>query len=117
MNYDREPHGVYFMIDNKSFYASVESVAREDDPLESVIVVMSEAKNTNGGLILAASPKAKELFGITNVSRCRDLPDDSRLKVVPPRMNLYIKKNLQINEIFTQFVADEDCYPYSDEHL
>ncbi|MCT4397598.1 excinuclease ABC subunit A [Pediococcus ethanolidurans] len=113
MNYDHEPHGVFFMIDNKSFYASVESVTRGDDPLTSVIVVMSEAENTNGGLILAASPKAKELFGISNVSRCRDLPDDPRLKVVPPRMNLYIKKNLQINEIFTQFVADEDCYPYS----
>ncbi|WP_412989213.1 Y-family DNA polymerase [Pediococcus siamensis] len=113
MNYEREPHGVYFMIDNKSFYASVESVARSEDPLESVIVVMSEAENTNGGLILAASPTAKRLFGLSNVSRCRDLPHDERLSVVPPRMNLYIKKNLEINQIFTQFVADEDCYPYS----
>jgi len=113
MNYDREPHGVFFMIDNKSFYASVESVTRNKDPLESVLVVMSEADNTNGGLILASSPRAKEIFGITNVSRCRDLPDDKRLTVVPPRMNLYIKKNLAINKIFLQFVADEDCYPYS----
>ncbi|GEL15177.1 excinuclease ABC subunit A [Pediococcus cellicola] len=113
MNYEQEPHGVYFMIDNKSFYASVESVARGDDPLQSVMVVMSEAENTNGGLILAASPRAKKIFGISNVSRCRDLPHDTRLKVVPPRMNLYIKKNLAINEIFTEFVADEDCYPYS----
>ncbi|GAA2852939.1 excinuclease ABC subunit A [Pediococcus damnosus] len=113
MNYDREPHGLFFMIDNKSFYASVESVTRDEDPLKSVLVVMSEEDNTNGGLILAASPRAKEIFGITNVSRCRDLPQDDRITAVPPRMNLYIKKNLAINKIFLQFVADEDCYPYS----
>jgi DNA polymerase V len=28
-------------------------------------------------------------------------------------MNLYIKRNLQINEIFKQYVAEEDLYPYS----
>lgn len=57
--------------------------------------------------------KQKKLFGIRNVDRWPDLPKDPRLMVVPPRMNLYIKKNLAINQIFSQFTTKEDIYPYS----
>jgi len=113
MDYRQEPHGLFFMIDNKSFYASVESVTRGLNPLKSVIVVMSEADNTGSGLVLAASPMAKKLFGISNVSRQYEVPDDPRILVVPPRMNHYIKMNLAVNRIFRQFVADADCFPYS----
>ena len=113
MDYADEPRGVFFMIDNKSFYASVESVERGLNPLRSVLVVMSEADNTGSGLVLAASPQAKQRFGISNVSRQYEVPMTPELLVVPPRMNLYIEKNLAINQIFRSFVADEDCYPYS----
>ncbi len=113
-DYSHEPHRVIFLIDNKSFYASVESIERGLDPLKTVLVVMSEQENTNGGLILATSPMAKKMYGLkSNVSRQRDLPNEPHLIVVPPRMNLYIKKNLAINDIFRQFVADEDLWPYS----
>ncbi|USS87370.1 Y-family DNA polymerase [Fructilactobacillus hinvesii] len=118
MNYAAEPHGVYFFIDNKSFYASCESVARGLNPLTAVLCVMSETANTKGGLILAASPRAKQLFGLHNVNRQYELPHDERLLLVPPRMNLYIKKNLEINRIFTEYAAEEDLLPYSiDESL
>ena len=56
---DDEPHGVFFLIDNKSFYASCEAVARGLNPLKGPLVVLSEAENANGGLILATSPEAK----------------------------------------------------------
>ena len=56
---DGEPHGMFFLIDNKSFYASCETVARGLNPLKVPLVVVSEAENTNGGLILATSPEAK----------------------------------------------------------
>ncbi len=59
-DYSHEPHRVIFLIDNKSFYASVESIERGLDPLKTVLVVMSEQENTNGGLILATSPMAKK---------------------------------------------------------
>ncbi|KRM94857.1 DNA-directed DNA polymerase [Liquorilactobacillus aquaticus DSM 21051] len=111
---DDEPRGVFFLIDNKSFYASCEAVQRGYNPLKVPLVVMSEAENTNGGLILATSPEAKRLFHLkANVSRKRDLPRDPRLQVVPPRMNLYIQRNVQINEIFTQFTSENDVWPYS----
>ncbi|KRM76472.1 DNA-directed DNA polymerase [Secundilactobacillus collinoides DSM 20515 = JCM 1123] len=111
---DDEPHGVFFLIDNKSFYASCETVARGLNPLKVPLVVLSEAENTNGGLILATSPEAKHLFHLkANVSRKRDLPNDPRLWVVPPRMNLYIQRNLQINQIFHQFTTEKEVWPYS----
>lgn len=56
MFFDDEPHGVFFLIDNKSFYASCEAVSRGLNPLKVPLVVLSEAENTNGGLILATSP-------------------------------------------------------------
>lgn len=114
MFFDQEPHGVFFLIDNKSFYASCEAIARGLNPLKVPLVVLSEAENTNGGLILATSPEAKQLFHLkANVSRKRDLPNDFRLWVVPPRMNLYIQRNLQINQIFHQFTGEKEVWPYS----
>lgn len=113
-DYSYEPRHVIFMIDNKSFYASVESVERGLNPLESVLVVMSQADNTGDGLVLASSPMAKKLFNISNVTRCSEVPiNDPRLVIAPPRMNLYIKRNLQINKIFETFTAEEDIQPYS----
>lgn len=113
LNYSHEPAGVFAVIDNKSFYATVECSMRHLDPLTTPLVVMSEAHNTGSGLIMAASPMAKKLFHIKNVSRGRDLPRDPRIIVVPPRMNLYIEKNLAVNKIFNEYVAPEDILPYS----
>ncbi|WP_057769047.1 Y-family DNA polymerase [Lactobacillus selangorensis] len=112
--YADEPHGVFFLIDNKSFYASCEAVQRGLNPLKVPLVVLSETENTGDGLVLATSPEAKKLYHLkNNVSRATDLPHDPRLLIVPPRMNLYIRKNLQINQIFKEFVAPEDLVPYS----
>ncbi|WP_349535073.1 Y-family DNA polymerase [Leuconostoc citreum] len=111
--YQYESKGVYFVIDSKSFYASVESVKRGLNPLKSILVVMSEAANTNGGLVLAASPSAKRILGITNVMRQRELPKDTRLIIAHPRMNLYIQENIKINQIFRDFTTEEKLLPYS----
>ncbi|HHC7645189.1 TPA: hypothetical protein ACN3PP_002789, partial [Enterococcus faecium] len=90
--------------------SSVECIERNLDPLTTELVVMSRSDNTGSGLILASSPEAKKRYGITNVSRPRDLPQPfpKTLHVVPPRMNLYIKRNMQVNNIFRRYVADED---------
>lgn len=111
-DYTNEPRRDILCIDMKSFYASVECVERGLNPLKALLVVMSNAEN-NGGLALAVSPNAKKQLGISNVTRKYDIPYDKNLLIVPPRMNLYIKKNLQINSIFRQYVADEDILVYS----
>lgn len=100
-------------IDVKSFYATVECVMRNLDPLTTLLVVMSSEDNTGNGLILASSPAAKNKLGITNVTRADNLPDHPNLLKVPPRMSLYIKENIRFNAIFKQYVADEDLLPYS----
>lgn len=112
-DYSNEPLRDIFLIDMKSFYASVECAARNWDPLETMLVVMSMSDNTGKGLILASSPKAKEVLGITNVTRANNLPNHPDLKIVPPRMNLYIEENVKVNNVFKEFVADEDLWVYS----
>lgn len=108
-----EPRKKIMLIDSKSFYASVESVELGLNPLKSILVVMSQQENTNGGLVLAASPMAKKLLGISNVTRRRDVPNDPRLIIVEPRMNHYIAMNKKVNDIFRQYVSEEDLHLYS----
>ncbi len=111
-SYEEEPIDEILCIDMKSFYASVECVARGLDPLETLLVVMSGG-DSPGGLALASSPKAKEILGISNVTRNFEIPYHKNLYVVPPRMNLYIQKNVEINNIFKRYIADEDILIYS----
>lgn len=111
-DYTKEKQDDILCVDMKSFYASVECVARGLDPLNTLLVVMSGA-DSPGGLALAASPRAKKELGISNVSRRFEIPHHPDLLIVPPRMNLYIEKNIKINELFKEYVADEDILVYS----
>lgn len=115
-DYSNEPRRIIFMIDNKSFYASVECIELGLNPLTTELVVMSRAKNTGQGLILATSPLAKKKYGLSNVSRPKSLPSKKEapnLIIVEPHMNLYIKRSMQIVDIFKKYVADEDLHVYS----
>ena len=114
-DYRFENRRVIFFIDTKSFYASVEAIEHGYHPMKVPLVVVSQGRNVGGeGLVLATSPMAKKMYRLqTNVSRMRDLHDLSGLIKVPPRMNLYIKKNLEINDVYRNYVAEEDLHPYS----
>ena len=142
IDYTLEPHSDIAFIDMKSFYASVECVERGLNPLTTSLCVMSRADNCNG-LILASSPVFKEVFGKNNVGRSYDLPFNindrsfsyynarrfgmkitpeyirhveswaKKTLIVPPRMNLYIEKNIQILNVLKNYVPDEDIHPYS----
>lgn len=111
-NYAKEPRRDVFCIDVKSFFASVECVQRGWDPLTKMLVVMSYAENA-GGLVLASSPEAKKQLGISNVTRKYALPDHPDLVIVPPRMSLYLSENERINQIYQEYVANEDLHIYS----
>ena len=112
-DYRLEPTRDILFIDVKSFYATVECSQRGLYPLSTMLVVMSQADNTGNGLILASSPIAKKELGISNVTRADNLPDHPNLIKVPPRMNLYVKENMKLNDIFREYVADEDLLVYS----
>lgn len=111
-DYDKEPNRDILCIDCKSFYSSVECVERGLHPLKTMLIVMSGADNA-GGLVLAASPLAKKVLGITNVTRSNEVPYHRDLLIVPPRMNLYMQKNVEINQVYKSFVADEDHSVFS----
>ena len=115
-NYDDEPRSDYLCIDCRSFYASCEAVLRGLDPLETMLVVMSGGDRP-GGLILSASPKAKEVLGISNVTRRFELPDHPDLIIAPPQMQKYIEMNLQMMETITQYVPADDIHVYSIDEL
>ncbi|CAM3351355.1 Y-family DNA polymerase [Streptococcus pluranimalium] len=141
-DYSKEPISDIAFIDMKSFYASVECVARGLHPLRTSLCVMSHAANSKG-LILAASPIFKKVFGKSNIGRSYDLPFDvttrrfsyenaKRLNlptnpayvrfieawaratiIVPPRMDEYIKQNMLIQDIFKNYASPDDILPYS----
>ncbi|MDR2660815.1 MAG: excinuclease ABC subunit A [Lactobacillaceae bacterium] len=113
-----EQNRVNFIVDMRSFYASLEIQSLGLDLLTTPLVVVSKRENDGSGLVMSASPAAKKIFGIKNVMRARELPRDSKLLIAEPRMEYYIQKNLQINEIFNRYAAFEQIYPYSiDESL
>lgn len=111
-DYEKEPSRDILCIDCKSFYASVECVERELNPLKAKLVVMSypsdDPNERGSGLILASSPAAKRAYGISNISRARDLPFPypEDLYIAPPRMRVYMQKNMEINNIYRRY-ADE----------
>ncbi|MQW23410.1 ImpB/MucB/SamB family protein [Lactococcus sp. dk322] len=72
-DYEKEPRRAILFEDVKSNYASIECVQRGLPPLTTSLCVMSRADNSYG-LTLASSPKFKEVFGKSNVSRARDFP-------------------------------------------
>ncbi|WP_321386638.1 Y-family DNA polymerase [uncultured Enterococcus sp.] len=111
-DYEKEPRRDVLCIDVKSFYASVECVQRGLSPMDTMLVVMSNADNA-GGLILSASPAAKKRLGLSNVMRKWDVPNHPDLLIVPPRMQLYIDENMKINAIYKQYTASNDILVYS----
>ncbi|WP_305774821.1 Y-family DNA polymerase [Lactococcus lactis] len=72
-DYSREPRRAIFFEDVKSNYASIECIERSLNPMTTSLCVMSRADNSNG-LILAASPTFKKVFGMSNVSHSKELP-------------------------------------------
>ena len=90
MDYSHQPKRDILCIDVKSFFASVESVKRGIHPLDSYIVVMSN-QELEGGLVLASAPRVKKEYGIRTGSRRFEIPKNSKIQIVEPRMALYIK--------------------------
>lgn len=120
-DYRYEPHRLIFMIDNKSFFASCEALRLGLNPMKAVLAVMSHQPESSfgSGLIMAASPLAKQKYGLTNVMRARDIPKEAlrpgkgQLMLVEPHMNLYIKRSMQVLDIFRKYAAEDDIHVYS----
>ena len=104
----------YIAIDLKSFYASVECVARGLDPLKAKLVV-ADATRTDKTVCLAVSPALKAL-GVGGRDRLfqvlKKVPRDSFI-IAPPRMQKYIEVSSVIFAIYARYIAPEDIHVYS----
>ena len=101
----------YMVIDQKSFYASVECVARGLDPMTTKLVVADPDRSQNT-ICLAVTPAMKAL-GTKNRCRIRDIPKNIKYIVAPPRMQLYIDCAAEIHSVFLKHFAPQDIYTYS----
>ena len=117
---DRE--STYICIDLKSYYASVECVARGLDPLTARLLVADETRSDNT-IVLAGSPALKAL-GVSSRPRLFEAKQAIRLAearrhgkidfiIAPPRMAEYERVSSAIYAIYLKYVAVEDIHVYS----
>ena len=102
---------LYMVIDQKSFYATVECVARGLDPMTTKLVVADPDRSRNT-ICLAVTPAMKAL-GVKNRCRIRDIPGNIKYIIAPPRMQLYIDCAAEIHSVFLRHFAPQDIYTYS----
>lgn len=116
----REP--TYICIDLKSYYASVECVARGLDPLKARLLVADEMRSDNT-IVLAVSPALKAL-GVSSRPRLFEAKQAIKLVeaqlrrkidfiIAPPRMAEYERVSAAIYGIYLKYVAVEDIHVYS----
>ena len=132
----------YIAIDLKSFYASVECVARGLDALKTNLVV-ADPTRTDKTICLAVSPSLKS-YGIPGRARLFEVVQQVRkinaargrkarltgsstdnaevlsnpsLKldyiVAPPRMAHYMEVSAKVYEVYLKYVSSEDVHVYS----
>ena len=109
-------------IDLKSYYASVECVARGLDPLKARLLVADETRSDQT-ICLAVSPALKaigvpsrpRLFEAKQAIRLYDAAHHTKTQfyIAPPRMAEYERVSALIFSIYLHYVAPEDIHVYS----
>ncbi len=102
---------VYMCIDLKSFYASVECVERNLDPLKARLVV-ADPDRTEATICLAVTPAMKKI-GVKNRCRVYEIPPGIDYVTAVPRMAKYIEYSARIYSIYLKYLAPEDIHIYS----
>ena len=116
------PPRQYIASDLKSFYASVECVARGLDPLTANLLVADESRSDKT-IVLAVSPALKAI-GVPSRPRLFEAKERIRMFeayahtkvdyiIAPPRMAEYIRVSAKVYEIYLRYVAPEDIHVYS----
>ena len=106
-----EKQRIYFCIDAKSFFASVECAERGLNPFETNLVVADPSRGS-GAICLAISPKMKAL-GAKNRCRIFEIPKNIKYITALPRMKKYIEYAADIYSIYLQYIDKRDIHVYS----
>ena len=113
---------IYIAIDMKSFYASVECVARRLDPLKANLLV-ADPDRSDQTICLAVSPALKaigvpsrpRLFEAKQAIRRYELSHNTHVSYITavPRMAEYERVSADIYGIYLRYVSPEDIHVYS----
>ena len=106
-----EKQRVYFVIDMKSFFASVECAERGLDAMTTNLVVADNSR-TETTICLAVSPSMKAL-GVKNRCRLFQVPKDIDYIIAKPRMKKYIDYAAEIYSIYLKYIDPNDIHVYS----
>ena len=106
-----EKQRIYYCIDMKCFFASVECAERGLDPFTTPLVVADEARGI-GALCLAVSPYLKKL-GVKNRCRLFEIPKHISYQIAKPRMQKYIEYAADIYGIYLRYISPNDIHVYS----
>ena len=101
----------YLCIDLKSFYASVECVERELDPMTTDLVV-ADPERTEKTICLAVSPSLKAR-GVSGRARVFEIPKSFSYIMAPPRMAKYVEYSANIYAIYLRYFSKDDIHVYS----
>ena len=102
---------LYFCIDLKTFYASVECIERGLDPFKTDLIV-ADPSRCNGAICLAISPKMKKR-GIKNRCRVYEIPKNIKPIVAKPRMRKYMEYSAKVYSIYLKYISKNDIHVYS----
>ena len=92
----------YLCIDLKSFFASVECVARGLDAMTTDLVVADPSRG-KGAICLAVSPSLKAK-GVRNRCRLYEIPQSVSYLTALPRMKLYMEYSVKIYSVYLVYV-------------
>jgi len=106
-----EKQRCYFVIDMKSFFASVECAERGLDAMTTNLVVADNSR-TETTICLAVSPSMKAL-GVKNRCRLYEVPKNIDYIIAKPRMKKYIDYAAEIYGIYLQYIDPQDIHVYS----
>lgn len=112
MDYSQFPYERILCVDMKSFYASCSAVMLGLDPMTCYLAVVGDTRR-QGSIVLAATPRMKEEFGIKTGSRLFEIPDDPRIQIVNPKMGTYVRISTEITRLFHRYVPKEAIHTYS----
>lgn len=99
-------------LDMRSFYASCAAVEAGLDPLEAYIAVVGNQER-KGSVVLAASPRMKQEFGVRTGTRLFEIPGDPRIRLLEPKMGFFLKVSMAITDLLAEFVPKDSIHVYS----
>ena len=102
---------VYFVIDMKSFFASVECAERGIDPYTANLVV-ADKERTEKTICLAVSINMKKL-GVKNRCRLWMVPKNIDYICAKPRMKKYMEYAANIYALYLKYIDKDDIHVYS----